>query len=70
MKKLKRILTEITKLTNTMELDYPELYVFLDEEPITIPATKNPKITVPIMQDYLESLKQHIQHYRETRQKI
>jgi len=66
MKISKKILEEISKLTATIETNYPELYVFLDEEPITISNSKNPKITTEILKEYLESLKQLIKNYRKT----
>ena len=66
MKKLNGLLTEITELTNTIETNYPELYRFLDENPMTIPATDHPHIDKKVMQEYLESLKQLLEHHLET----
>ena len=60
------IIKDITNLTNTIEFDYPELYVFLEEIPITITSPNHPQITDAIMQDYLDSLKQLINHYSKT----
>lgn len=64
---LKNIQQEITQLIYTIESKYPELYRFLDEEPITIPNMASPEIDSKIMQDYLEGLKQIFEHYKETR---
>ncbi len=64
---LKNIQKEITQLIYTIESKYPELYRFLDEEPITIPNMANPEIDSKIMQDYLEGLKQIFEHYKEAR---
>lgn len=66
MSNLKNILTEITKLTYTIETNYPELYRTLDENPMTIPAYNHPHINKEVMQDYLESLKQILKHHIET----
>jgi hypothetical protein len=66
MEKSNHIIEEITKLTNTIEFDYPELYVFLEEVPVTITSPNHPQITDTIMQDYLDSLKQFIKHSSKT----
>ena len=66
MKELYEILTKITQLTNNIETNYPELYQFLDENPMTIPATNHPHIDRDTMQEYLESLKELLKHHLET----
>ena len=66
MKNLQEIENEITTLTFKIESDYPELYQFLDENPITIPTKGNTTINAKIMLDYLESLKQILKHHIET----
>ena len=66
MKTLRELLTDITNLTTNIETNYPELYKFLGENPITIPSTDHPDITITIMQDYLNSLKQLLKHHLET----
>ncbi len=66
MKDLHNILSEIIQLTTNIETNYPELYRFLDEDPMTIPATNHPHIDKVVMQEYLESLKQLLQHHLET----
>jgi hypothetical protein len=67
MKNLENILTEITQLTTNIETNYPELYPFLEENPMTIPSTNQPDINLDIMQNYLESLKQLLKHHQKTR---
>jgi len=66
MEKLNRLFNEITLLTNHIETNYPELYRFLGENPLTIPSKDHPEIDVKIMQNYLESLKGLLQHHLET----
>ncbi len=66
MKNLHDILTEITQLTTNIETNYPELYRSLDENPMTIPISDHPHIDKRIMQEYLESLKQLLEHHLET----
>ncbi len=70
MKTLRELLTDITNLTTNIETNYPELYKFLGEMPITIPSTDHPDINIAIMQDYLSSLKQLLKHHLETHKSI
>ena len=69
MKDLHHILTEITQLTSTIEGKYPELYQFLEENPMTIAVNDHPEIDIKVMQDYLGSLKQLLKHHLETHKK-
>jgi len=66
MRNLQKVLTEITKLTFEIETNYPELYQFLGENPLTIPSENHPDINKKVMQDYLESLKQLLAHHLDT----
>lgn len=69
MNALQIMLKEITTLTTMMETEYPELYQFLDENPMTIPATNHPHIDIVVLKEYLESLKGLLQHHLETHKK-
>ena len=64
------ILAEISELTTNIESNYPELYTYLDENPLTIPANAHPKMTLDIMADYLESLNQLLKQYIKTHHKL
>ncbi|TLP81800.1 hypothetical protein [Maribacter sp. ACAM166] len=66
MKNSKQILEEITTLTTKIETDYPELYRYLDEEPLTLPEKPHPKMDEEQLNDYLESLQQLLKHHLET----
>lgn len=68
MNNLQSIVSEISQLIKTIETNYPELYQFLDENPVTIPSEKNPTIDNKVMQEYLESLKQLLMHHIATHQ--
>jgi len=57
MKKTQELLKEITEITYTIETKYPELYKFLDENPITIPIVEHPTINNKVFSDYLVELK-------------
>jgi hypothetical protein len=70
MNNLQNTLTEISQLTNNIETNYPELYNFLDENPMTIPSESNPTIDKKILQDYLNSLKELLKHHIETRKNM
>jgi hypothetical protein len=63
MKTKQELLTQITQLTSNIETNYPELYTFLLEEPITIPTEKHPHIDIPELQDYFNTLKQELKHH-------
>ena len=65
MKSLHNILTEITQLTTNIETNYPELYRSLDENPMTLPVMSHPRMDKKVMEEYLESLKQLLEHYLE-----
>lgn len=69
MNNLRNLLTEITQLTTNIETNYPELYRNLDENPLTIPASNHPHIDKQIMEEYLESLKELLNHHLETHKK-
>ena len=57
MKDLQQILKNITQLTNNIETNYPELYHFLDENPMTLPAVAHPELDINVFSQYLEDLK-------------
>jgi len=65
MKNLHSILTQITALTTNIETNYPELYRSLDENPMTLPVSKHPHIDKKVMEEYLESLTDVLNHYVE-----
>lgn len=66
MENLKALLAEIAQLTSTMETDYPELYRFLDENPMTLPIKEHPKMDKKVMEEYLEDLKELIKRHVQT----
>ena len=70
MKNLKNIIFEINELTTNIETNYPELYTFLNENPLTIPSTNHPKVSEDEMEMYLISLKNLLMHHLETHEKV
>jgi hypothetical protein len=69
MKDLKRLLAQITELTTKIETDYPELYHFLDESPITLPDVPHPDMGEAVLQEYLDNLQELLDHHLTTHQK-
>ncbi|MGB3151931.1 MAG: hypothetical protein WBB27_14835 [Maribacter sp.] len=69
MKEERQILSEITTLTNKIETDYPELYRFLDENPMTIPSNKHPDLNKKTLEEYLEDLEVLLKHHMQTHTK-
>lgn len=69
MKELQPILKEIVGITTRIETEYPELYRFLDENPMTIPTANQPNIDYAVLTEYLENLKGLLQHHLETPKK-
>ena len=63
MKEMKEILSEIILLTNQIELEYPELYRFLEEQPMTIPSENNPNIDRNTLEEYMHGLQQMLENY-------
>ncbi|MGK0412741.1 MAG: hypothetical protein ACJA1B_000941 [Polaribacter sp.] len=66
MKTFQNKITQILKITSTIETNYPELYAVLDETPLTIPTSENPNMTVDLMEEYLDSLTQILKKYKES----
>jgi len=64
MKTVKKLLTEISDLIVEIETYYPDLYQYLDENPITIPNMEHPKIDAQELNDYLESLRDLLKKHK------
>ncbi len=60
------ILKEISQLIRTIESQYPELYRFLDETPMTLPIKAHPKVDEKAMEEYLQSLRTLLKHHNKT----
>lgn len=68
MKEMREIISEIVLLTNQIETEYPELYRFLEEQPMTIPAEDKPEIDRETLENYLIGLRQLLEHYVQEHQ--
>lgn len=65
MTSTQKTLQDITDLTLKIETDYPELYEYLDEIPMTIPNVEHPKMDHKALCDYLVALKNMLSKYIE-----
>ena len=70
MKRLQQITKEINDLTLKIEQEYPELYQYLDENPMTISFGSGSKVSKKNFSEYLNSLKQLLKHYIENHLEI
>lgn len=66
MKDLNKLMKEITMLTTNIETNYPELYRYIDENPITIASSDDPEVDMKAMKEYLESLKDQLKSLIES----
>ena len=65
MKTVEELLTKISDITRDIETNYPDVYKYLDEDPITIPNLEHPKIDSKELQDYLVSLTDLLTKYKK-----
>lgn len=66
MKTTQSLLTEISTLIRKIETEYPELYLHLDESPITIPDKKEPNVDNKALENYLQTLKDMLKRYKKS----
>ncbi len=65
MNTVKILLTEISQFIEEIETNYPEIYQYLDENPMTIPNMEHPKIGAEELENYLESLRDLLDKYQK-----
>lgn len=54
---------EITQLTSNIETNYPELYRYLDEDPLTINTVGEDQPDQAVFEQYLNTLKTKLNTY-------
>ncbi|HKK11526.1 MAG TPA: hypothetical protein VJ945_01760 [Flavobacteriaceae bacterium] len=69
MKAIKILLVEISKLTRDIETNYPELYKYLDENPVTIPNMDSPKVDAKELENYLKTLQDLLEKHKSNLKK-
>ena len=60
------LLSEISRLTETIKTDYPGIYQFLNENPMTIPLSAHPRMDENTLRSYLNDLKAILKNYTES----
>lgn len=63
MNKKKLLNSKILEITMLIHKTHPELSIFIEEFPVTIPNQENPKITVENLEKYYNSLSSMITKY-------
>ncbi|MGJ5643032.1 hypothetical protein [Formosa sp. S-31] len=64
MKSTDKLLSEISQFMLMIENDYPEVYRYLDENPITIPNQEHPNVNIEELEGYLQGLKDILERYK------
>lgn len=64
MTPLTKTLSKISHLIRYIETDYPELYQYLDENPVTLSNHSGAEMDTESMQNYLETLKSILHNYK------
>ncbi len=67
MKTIDKLNEDILKITTKIQNEYPEISVYLNEMPVTIPNVASPKINVNALSEYYESLKILLKDYIENK---
>ena len=69
MKALHKLMQEVVKLTTLIETEYPELYKFLDETPLSIGKHPEKEVTIADLKSYLQTLKSQLEEHIKTHRK-
>jgi hypothetical protein len=57
---------KILKITLIIQNDFPELYSFIEEMPVTIPDSNDPEISLNNLNKYYNSLEVMLKNYKST----
>ena len=66
MKSLNSLMQEIIQLTSKIESDYPELYNYLGETPLSSSEAVEKAVSADDLNKYLDTLKSQLQRHIET----
>ena len=69
MELIQELNNRITAITLHIQESYPELYIFLDENPITVPSHEHIDINAKVLENYLISLEQMLENHKSKRGK-
>ena len=64
MKTVETVNNDIVAITSIIASNYPELYIFLNEMPVTIPIEINPSIRLKCLEEYHASLVNMLYQYK------
>lgn len=64
---MQELLHQISAITQKIESEYPELYRFLDENPIALTRSDHPEVNEADMEEYLKSLQLLLKNHVESR---
>jgi len=70
MKRIQELNKEINDMTLKIQQEHPELYKYLDENPITIANSEDPEMNIKNLSNWLDSLKQLLKHHIENNQPL
>ncbi|MCB0793346.1 MAG: hypothetical protein KDB88_01295 [Flavobacteriales bacterium] len=62
----KELLRHITQLTTRIATEHPELYKYLEENPLTLPTQAKPEVDIPALRSYLVSLRRLLSDHLRT----
>jgi len=65
MKRIQELNKEINDMTLKIQQEHPELYKYLDENPITIANIEDPEMNIKNLTNWLDSLKQLLKYHVE-----
>ena len=63
---MQALIQKISEIIRQIESEYPELYRYLDENPITLPKTKHPKVNEEVLDEYLRSLELLLRNHKKS----
>ena len=63
---MQALIQKINEILIIIESEYPEIYRFLDENPITIARSDHPELNESVMEDYLRSLQLLLKNHVES----
>jgi len=64
MENREKIIDQINDLVSDIETNYPELYPFLDENPLTLQYKNDEAMTIDVLKSYLETTQQWLNKYK------
>lgn len=65
MDTVQELLTKISNITRDIETNYPDVYKYLNENPMTIPNMEHPSVSETELKEYLASLETLLEKYRK-----